>query len=329
MKINEFEMSRWELAELSIKDISSLQQDESISLIWTPLFEFCDKGEEINGFILNILAPKDSYFFNFTGYYESFYHGLTLSNKNYIKDEKKIKQIIVSSGADTDSFFATILLHGITGHLEKYQKLLGEKYSAYIFLKQSSFFIPTDFKPYVYDYFKQQVIQFDDSSIIKVQEIRKDLDFINHQSFNATDLELIFSSFIDELDNEQQHLLIEKIDILETARNYEGRDIWFLKRKPNIRTIPARNMIFRKHKKMDPYFYELSKKVINFRVDWEIRNYPLKNLCSFKQEINSALWGELEFSTLRNELRRKIDLELAKYPIIQTNPFEYLNSEVY
>lgn len=66
----------------------------------------------------------------------------------------------------------------------------------------------------------------------------------------------------------------------------------------------------------------LAADILKARAEWVIKNLPLRFIQSSKTELNGQRSGAPRYARLRNELRQMFDVHLARFPIIQTNPYE-------
>lgn len=67
---------------------------------------------------------------------------------------------------------------------------------------------------------------------------------------------------------------------------------------------------------------DLISEILKARASWVISNLRLTSVAIAKNIINDRIWGVPRYADIRNELRRMFDTELARFPVIQTNPYE-------
>lgn len=328
MQIKELEMNPWELAEFNENNFLDLPEQDTLLLIWMPLrSSFFDHG--IYGYILNIIAPKDSCFWNLD-FHNAFNFFIKIPPAIELLHQSKniLIDFVKETGEKPDSFFAEIWLQDLTrdfGDDFRYQKLNSSYARTIISMFRKSIFVQVEHKPYLSSYFIKQLEVFGETAFLKY-DLRKFINALNENTYSEVIKQhrLFFRSFLAGLKptdiKKIKHNLIDIIDEF----NQIPKEILLYEScySVNLAHIsPMEKMVFYNE------FYDDLREIFLNRANWVINHSTIRQIEHIKSSISSSSWGDLPLVDLRNELRKRVDIILADFPIIQTNPYELFMNE--
>lgn len=329
MKIKEIEMSHWELSEFNENNFLDLPEQNTVLLIWMPLKSYFF-DQYIDGYILNIIAPQDTCFWNFE-LYNAFRKGKikTLSTIKLLHQSKNILvDFIKETGREVGSFFAEIWMQDLTMYFGNYFAYKHLNLSDRIILHMShrNIFVPFELKPYLSSYFVKQIESFGESAFLEC-DFERLFYFLNNDIYSnlINQYKQLFNSHIARL--ELAALKPFKHDLMNLDKfNQIPKALLLMK---NCESVNFGYVPIMKQGLCDDAFYTDLGEIFLARVNWVINHSTIYQLENIKYSLSHSMWGDLALVDLRNELRKKVDIILADFPIIQTNPYELFDSIKY
>jgi hypothetical protein len=310
MNIEEKEVTRWELSSVDIPNVYRADRNNRIQLWWTPV-------EEFKAFALNILSPLGHVFWNF-GWYHTFTHGEFEYRETFREKESRITHInalIRDTGAELDSELASELLYGFAGNCgDRYSPPEHSQPYGLSTGRHGSFAIPESCQPQVSRYFHEQLRVFAQSAVRSCPEDAQ-LTYSGEYCDPTLDRLLAHNIFMMSA--------VERNACLALIRS--GFDI-LAEPRPEHYMFTARVIaiwtagINTKRAELLEEFAEIAR----FRVDMAIRYGSLRVVEKLKRNLGEKEWGLLCLADLRDELRGKLGTVLARYPVIENNPFELM-----
>ncbi len=307
MIVVEKEVTRWELPSADIANVYRADRNASIQLWWTPV-------EEFKAFVLNVFSPSEHVFLNFARY-QPFGDGAHAYVQRLMRMESTVStlnDLIRDTGAELRSEVARELLGGFT-------RYFGDRYAPRhqtqpAFLSGSrhmSIAVPESCQPMVSRYFREQVRVFGESATKPCPE----------------DVTLAYSG--GESDQTLSGLLCKGVFLMSEG---ERNAVVALIRSGINFLAPERPEHFMfTGNAIAISAFEIPENctwlddfavIAKFRVDMAIRHYSLSRVEKLKHDLASKEWGLLCLADLRDELRGRLGTVLARYPAIETDPFE-------
>lgn len=304
--MQELELSRWELEGLAPGDGFAAVRTDAPQMVWTPI-------EELGALMLNLFAPRGHVFWNLRDY-RAFQSGNISYVENLARHDdtrSRLDDLITESGADRNSEFAYLLLGGLT-------RRYGDRYfpddtSA---LAQSagrhlSILVPAAQRPAVARYFQRQ-----------------------HEVFGASAFRQCRNGISVGLSDDRSTLAFQLLQ--QPADALRSRDRQAL--MATIASVRAgQASLWTREDERLPYGYQAGALIMlldppddaisdittieRFRAEVAVREFALPVLERLKHELDEPGWNRFELADLREELRGLFDVQLAKYPVIQTSPF--------
>jgi hypothetical protein len=306
MIVLEKEVTRWELAHADIANVYQADRNDSIQLWWTPV-------DELKAFALNVFSPCERIFWNFSQY-EAFGAGKFEYMQRIQSIESTVgilNELIRDVGAELKSELSSRLLGGFTRYFgDKYHPRHQTQPSFLSGGRHLSIAVPDPCQPMVSRYFQEQVRVFGDSATRQCPEgvslaydddsdrtlsglLYKNISTMSESQRNAQ-IALIRSGVDLLADGKPEHFCFTTNAIGISALGVESDCDW-----------------------LDDFF-----EIVRFRVDTAIRYYTLSGVQNLYLGLDRSEWGLLRLADLRDELRGRLATVLARYPVIETNPFE-------
>jgi hypothetical protein len=306
VNIVEKEVTRWELPYADIAHVYQANRDDSIQLWWTPI-------DELRALVLNVFSPLDQVFWNFAEY-ASCRVGAVKYADAFRENERTtsiLDGVVRDIGAELKSALASDLLGGFTGFFgDKYHPRKHTHSWALTGGRHFSIAVPDSCQPMVSRYFQEQVRVFGDSAARACPE-DVTLGYSN-ESDNTLSSLLVRGVFLmtESERNAQLALIRSKVDLL-TGNKPEHFCF-----TGNAIAVSAFGI------EPDCEWLDEFSEIARFRVEMAIRHYSLPRVEKLKRDLDSSEWGLLRLANLRDELRGRLATVLARYPVIETNPFE-------
>ena len=297
------QVDEWDLSSLSLEAIHDLRKENIPVCLQTEIV--CGNEKVI---LMNIFAPRDQIFWNFADGYRAFSRGQS-AFQNYLAGRQDWKEQLVEinelCNPTGNSFFSYHLLGGLTrGFNDVFNDYDCENINPAL---MDGFHCSIAMHAYMYEsmrrYLELQLEYFGNNAFVK--DFAGDLfSFGNEELYNN-----IFRMVISEKNINQPHARIPdfgKCNMNKAAffhAKLRSPDFWPPSEKENI---PL----------------NLMSEILKARASWVISNLRLTSVAIAKNIINDRIWGFPKYADIRNELRRMFDTELARFPVIQTNPYE-------
>jgi hypothetical protein len=307
MNIIEKEVTRWELPSVDIANVYCADRNADIQLWWTPV-------EELEASVLNVFSPSGHVFWNFAQY-EPFGDGAHAYIQHLVRNESTVSilnDLIRDAGAELKSDLASDLLGGFTRYFgDRYEPRRRHRPAFLPYDRHISLAVPEPCQLMVSRYFREQVRVFGDSATKQCPE----------------DVSLRYSN--DESDRTLSSLLVKGVFLMtESERNAQlalirsGVDL-LADDRPEHYCFTG-NAIALRASGIEPNCEWLDDfaEIARFRVEMAIRHYKLGGVEKLKRDLDHSDWGLLCLADLRDELRGRLATVLARYPVIETNPFE-------
>jgi hypothetical protein len=306
MIIAEKEVTRGELLYADIANVYQADRNDSIQLWWTPV-------DELKAFALNVFSPHERIFWNFSQY-EAFSAG----KFEYMQGVQSIEstvgilnELIRDVGAELKSELASRLLGGFTRYFgDKYHSKRQTQPAFRSGGRHSSIAVPESCQPMVSRYFQEQVRIFGDSSTRRCPE---DVTLAyDDESDRTLSCLLVKGAFLmtDSERNAQLALIRSGVDLLAMGK---PEHFCFTGNAIDISAFGVES---------DCDWLDDFAEIVRFRVDTAIRYYTLSGVQNLYLALDRSEWGLLRLADLRDELRGRLATVLARYPVIETNPFE-------
>jgi hypothetical protein len=310
MNIIEKEVTRWELSSVDIANVYCADRNADIQLWWTPV-------EELEAFVLNVFSPSGHVFWNFAQY-EPFGSGAHSYIQQLVQKESTVSilnDLIRDTGAELKSDLASDLLGGFTSYFgDRYEPRHRYRPAFLPYDRHISLAVPEPCQLMVSRYFREQVRVFGDSATKQCPE-DVSLSYSKDESDRTLSSLLVKSVFLmtESERNAQLALIRSRVDLLADDKPehfcFTGNAI----------AMSAFGI------KPDCEWLDDFAEIARFRVEMAIRHYALPRVEELKLALERGDWGLLRLADLRDELRGRLARVLARYPVIENNPFELWN----
>lgn len=310
VNVVEKEVTRWELSSVDISNVYYANRTASVQLWWTPV-------EEFDAFVLNVFTPLDHVFWNFAEY-ASFRAGAVGYMHSLREKESTISilnGVIRDTGAELKSDLASDLLGGFTRYFgDRYEPRENRRPAFLPYDRHQSIAVPRSCQLTASRYFHELVRVFDDSAMKQCPE----------------DVSLRYSK--DESDRTLSSLLVKGVSLMtKDERNAQlalirsGVDLLADDRPEHYCFTGNAISLAAFGIEPDCEWLDEFAEIARFRVETAIRHYALTGVEKLKLDLDKGDWGLLRLAGLRDELRGRLSAVLARYPVIQNNPFERWN----
>ena len=296
-------VDEWDLSSLSLETVNGLRKEN---------IPVCLQAEIVCGnekvILMNIFAPKDQIFWNFSDRYRAFSRGQS-AFQNYLAGrqdwKEKLLEINEVCNPTGNSFFSYHLLGGLTrGFNDVFNDYDCENINPAL---MDGFHCSIAMHAYMHE------------SMRKYLELQ--LEYFGNNAF-AKD----FTGDLFAFGNEEMYNNLFRVVISESNINQLHARI------PDFGKCKINKSVFFHAKLRSPDFWppgekeniplDLIGEILKARASWVISNLRLASVAIAKNTINDRIWGVPRYADIRNELRRMFDTELARFPVIQTNPYE-------
>jgi len=308
MNIVEKEVTRWELPSVDIANVYRADRNDSIQLWWTPV-------EEFKAFALNVFSPLGHVLWNVAEYH-AFLDGF-FEYKHSLRAKEStvstLNEVIRDTGVELRSDLSYKLLGGFTRHFgDRYEPNYSSQPPFLSGHRHISIAVPESCQPTVSRYFHELLRVFGESSTRPCPEEQTvgQLGEEDEKSFFN-----LLCRNVPTMPEQARHaclaLIRSDVEILSSDRPEQfkftgnsGVDISPLGMDPDY-----------------PWLGDFAD-IARFRVEMAIRHYSMPGIEKLKRDLASKEWGLLRLANLRDELRGRLSAVLARYPVIETNPFE-------
>ena len=293
----------------SLESLRSLSGD-SACLIWTSI-------EELDAFVLNVVAPKGHVFWDVSDGYAAFIRGaarfsqaLSLS----LETRDRLRDVLEEAGIERRSFCSHVVFGGLTRPYGDYflPVHLGGDYFL-LAQRHMSIGVPASCRPAVARYFHRQMASFGDRALRECAE---------HSSLYGNGIasgSLARSALVLPLDALSSDERFEALDAMENGHWQAGRDFDL--------SHACRGIEIALLKPPAPDEVNSISALSRRRVELALDQGSLLVLERMKARLETPGWNSLSLADLREELRAALDTRLAGYPIIQTDPFGEWNPQ--
>jgi hypothetical protein len=309
MIIVEKEVTRWEVLYADIANVYRADRDDDIQLWWTPV-------DELKAFALNVFSPRERIFWNFSQY-EAFGAGKFEYMQRVQSIESTVgilNELIRDVGAELKSEVASRLFGGFTRYFgDKYHPKHQTQPAFRSGGRHFSIAVPDSCQPMVSRYFQEQVRVFGDSATRQCPEdVSRAYDDESDRTLSGL---LVKGVFLMKESERNAHLALirSRVDLLADDK---PEQFCFT---GNAIALSAFGI------EPDCEWLDDFSEIARFRVEMAIRHYSLSRVEKLKRDLDSSEWGLLRLADLRDELRGRLATVLARYPVIETNPFEQWN----
>lgn len=306
MKISEKEVTRWELPHADIGNVYQADRDENIQLWWTPV-------EELKAFVLNVFSPSGMVLWNFAQY-QAFGDGMADYMHRLRSVESTVEVLnglIRDAGAELKSEIASELFGGFTRYFgHKYHPEQRSNTGFLAGFKHQSIAVPEVCQPMVSRHFHEQLRVFGDS-VTKQCPDQEPLPYDDESDRTLSGLLGKNIATMSECQRNTQLALIRSGVDLPLAEKPEH--FWFTTGGIAISALGLET---------DCEWIDDFVDIVKFRVGMAIRYYSIPRVQRLKLALDRSEWGLLRLADLRDELRGRLATVLARYPVIETNPFE-------
>ncbi len=305
----EIEKDPWEWSEFnSLEALWSLRGERGL-LVWTPI-------EELEVAVLNILPPINHIFWSLSEYYTAFEIGRTQFSQalSGLPDTRQVlRDFLVESCIEPKSFCAYEIFGGLTRPFGEY--FSPETRAVNYFLRahrHMSLAVPLTCRPAVSRYFHRQENVFGDEAFRECDE--------NYFIYGGQES-------IGEFEKGLLHTAIEMVapkrrrEYLEFLQaNKNSIEAWRIGLDVDF-AYATRGIDAALLRKPDQSAVEEIAAIARVRADIAVKQCPLIVVQRFKDSLNTPGWDALDLADYREELRGVLDARLARFPIIQANPF--------
>ena len=256
--------------------------------------------------LLNILAPAGHIFWNFSGGYAYGYASSEGQVKyiSYIASRaawrQRLRDINELCNPGGEDFYSFGLLFGLTQAF--YEEFSGQLFVDY--LAHASIAVPAEALESMKSYYGLQLEYFADDAFAP------DIIGEPHVPGGRAEYERLFRTHLAEA-------LSMPEEYVASIRGYTLGRADFMRADLSVPSpsfgLPAEG---------SKVSEGLAADILKARAEWVIKNLPLHFIQSSKTELNGQRSGAPRYARLRNELRQMFDVHLARFPIIQTNPYE-------
>ena len=287
----------WDLSVLTPARLHDLREDGRPVCLVTELD--CD-GEKAA--LLNILAPAGHIFWNFSDGYTYASGDGQIKYISYIASRAAWRQRLLDinelCNPDGDDFYSFGLLFGLTQAF--YEEFGGELFIDT--LAHTSIAVPAEALESMKSYYDLQLEYFAEEAFVP--------DIVGKPQVQGGKkvYERLFRAHIAEA-------LAMPEEYAASIRGYTIGRADFMRADLSVPSfgLPAEG---------SKVSEDLAADILKARAEWVIKNLPSHSLLSAKRELNGQRSGAPRYARLRNELRQMFDVHLARFPIIQTNPYE-------
>ncbi|MBQ9578412.1 MAG: hypothetical protein IJR28_02640 [Ottowia sp.] len=286
----------WDLSVLTPARLHDLREDGRPVCLVTELE--CS-GEKTA--LLNILAPAGHVFWNFSGGYTACSKG-QVKYISYIASRAAWRQRLLDinelCNPGGDEFYSFGLLFGLTQAF--YEEFGGQLFVDY--LTHASIAVPAEALESMKSYYDLQLEYFADDAFAP--------DIVGKPQVQGrrAEYERLFRTRLAEVSAMPEEYAV-------SIRSYTIGMADFMRADLSVPSfgLPAEG---------SKVSEGLAADILKARAEWVIKNLPLRFIQSSKTELNGQRSGAPRYARLRNELRQMFDVHLARFPIIQTNPYE-------
>ncbi len=265
-------------------------------------------------FVLNVLSPIEHVFWN-TAEYRAFRDGAHACMQPLVRKESTpgiVDNLIRDTGAGLKSELASELLGGLTGFFgDRYHPKHREQPSFLSAGRHTSIGVPASCRLLVSRYFHELGRVFGESSSRPCSEETS----LYYGSDSDSTLAGLLCDNILLMSEEQRHALL--------ARIRSGVDVLAIENPEHFAFTGNAIGISTAGIEVNSAALDDFSEIVRFRVDTAIRHYSLLGVEKLlKYDLANKNWGLLCLADLRDELRGRLNAVLARYPVIETNPFE-------
>lgn len=303
--LEELEWSRWEWpAVASVQDLWQLRTG-ALRLIWTPV-------EEVEGFVLNLLAPIGMIFWDFGADYAPFAHGAwEFAAAECAKEgsARRLADLCMEVGIEPRSFTAGVVYRGLTAaHGNRFFPETTDPDHFLMTQRHVSVAVPASCRSSVSRYFHRQIVAFDSRTF---RELKEDAFVYGDDEPDATSLEFRHSIWRSSATDRRE--LRRRIDACNGC--------WQAPLHPHYATRGASLMLPQDATLTADELVDFEV-VTRFRVATMLSHGTLHSLQNMRgQAIASGGWDALELADLREEVLGALDARLAGFPIVQIDPY--------
>jgi hypothetical protein len=306
MNILEKEVTRWELPHADISNVYQADRDERIQLWWTPV-------EELKALVLNVFAPWGMVLWNLAEY-EAFSRGMTDYMHRLRSVESTVEVLnglIRDAGAELKSEIASELFGGFTSYFgDKYHPTQRSSTGFLAGYRHYSIAVPETCQPTVSRYFQEQLRVFGDSA---TKQCPENVTLSYRDESNRTLSALLYKNISTMSENERNAQLVLIRSGVDLLADGKPEHFCFTAGAIGVSALGV---------EADCEWISDFAEIARFRVGAAIRHYSLPSVQSVKRALDREEWGLLRLADLRDELRGRLTTVLARYPVIETNPFE-------
>jgi len=307
MNIIEKEVTRWELPSVDIANVFRADRNDSIQLWWTPI-------HELKAYALNVFSPLGHILWNVNRYHPfgagaHAYMQVLLAKESTVTT---LNEVIRDTGAELRSELSYELLGGFTRHFGDRYEPRDSQLSFLSGHRHISVAVPESCQHTVSRHFHELLRVFGESSTRPCPEDQT-IGQIGEEDEKV--LSNLLSRNVPTMPEQERHaclaLIRSNVDILRPDRP----DHFKFTGNTGVGISPLG---------MVPDYPWLSDfaDIVRFRVEMAIRHYSMPGIEKLKRDLASKEWGLLCLADLRDELRGQLSTVLARYPVIETNPFE-------
>jgi len=308
MNLVEKEVTRWELPGVDIANVYRADRSDHIQLWWTPV-------EELKAFALNVFSPLGHVLWNVNAY-RAFEEGAFAYTQRLLQNESTVgtlNAVIRDAGAELRSDVAYELLGGFTQAFgDRYEPRHSVQPAFLSSHRHLSIAVPESCQLMVSRYFQEQARVFGESATKPCPE---DVKLVLTREADEASLSGLLCKNITVMSEAERHaclaLIRSGIEVLAPDRPEQFKFTGNAGVAVSALGIPSGCT----------WLGDFSD-IARFRVAMALRHYSLPGIEKLKHELASKDWGLLSLAGLRDELRGQLGTVLARYPIIETNPFE-------
>jgi hypothetical protein len=303
------------LAELENRDTYAAARSAQVRVYWTTV-------GDLGIHIANVFAPVGSIFWSFDEHREMdcAHKGLRERLRGRGELSARARGICAEVGSSTRSAFATVLLGPLTG-------MLGEPFVSEVPLAQAclldrrhmSFAVPDHCAPMVARYLQRQLDALGEEALMDCDEgvCLTHLELPSERLQSKPFLKLLETS-VGAVDGNLLERMADDASIAAADLvNWRSSHLAALQHYDRGLSISVPNS--------PPYsaaFVRDASKVLEFRVQYACRFYPLGALSRLRCWLDRPNWQSLEFAGLREQSAELMDRRLCAFGFVDSNPLQ-------